>query len=119
MDIPRIFHRSAVALERGSAGRGLPFLPWLSALTAILLVLLAATGGTLLAGFLERTTLARDSETITQLINSIVHVEHATGFFLRGGIDERAGEIEEFVTHLGNLPSVLRANAYGADRNMM
>lgn len=94
-------------------------LPWLSALTAILFVLLAATGGTLLAGFIERTTLARDGETITQLINSIVHVERATGFFLDDGADGRGGDIEEFVTHLGNLPSVLRANAYGVDRTIL
>ena len=118
MELPRIFHRSATALDRGSAGRR-PLLPWLSALTAILFVLLAATGGTLLTGFIERTTLARDGETIAQLLNSIVHVEGATNFFLHGAGDANAGDIEEFVTHLGQLPGVLRANAYGVDRTVL
>jgi signal transduction histidine kinase len=119
MDTPRSFHRSTVALERVNAGRRLPLLPWLSALTAILFALLAATGGTLLASFIEQTTLARDGETITQLINSIVHVEQATGFFLSGGAEAHRGDIEEFVSHLGNVPSVLRANAYGIDRTVL
>ena len=119
MDVPRIFHRSAEALDRSGAQRRLPLLPWLSVLTGILFVLLAFAGGTLLNGFIERTTLTRDGETYTQLLNSIVHVEQATGFFVEGPESQHAGDIEEFVYHLGDLPNVLRANVYGFDRKVL
>ena len=117
MGIPRIFHRSTIALKRtGGLGR-LPVRPWLSLATAFLFVVLALTAGVLLTGFIEQTVLTRDARTYTQLLNSIVRVEQATGFFLDG--EERDsdgnGHVEELVYHLRDLPHVLRANVYGVD----
>ena len=117
MAIPRIFHRSAMALEQtGGAGR-LLVRPWLSLTTALLFVVLALTAGILLTSFIEQTVLARDARTYTQLLNSIIRVEQATGFFLHGKErdSDNDGHVEEFVYHLRDLPHVLRANVYGVD----
>ena len=76
------------------ARRSLPLLPWLAGLSAVLLVLATLGAGLMLARLIERTTLVRDSETTVQLLNSIVHVEGATGFFFHGEWQARAGNIE-------------------------
>ena len=117
MGIPRIFHRSAIAFDRSEGTSRLPVRPWLSLATALLFVVLALTGGVLLTGFIEQTTLLRDAKTYTQLLNSIVQVEQATGFFIHGAErdSDGDGDVEEFVYHIGELPHVLRANVYGID----
>ena len=119
MGIPRIFHRSAIAFDRTDGTSRLSVRPWLSMATALLFIALALTGGVLLTGFIEQTTLLRDAKTYTQLLNSIVQVEQATGFFLHGHERDSDGngdgDVEEFVYHLGELPHVLRANVYGID----
>ena len=119
MGIPRIFHRSAIAFDRTDGTSRLSVRPWLSMATALLFIALALTGGVLLTSFIEQTTLLRDAKTYTQLLNSIVQVEQATGFFLHGHERDSDGngdgDVEEFVYHLGELPHVLRANVYGID----
>ncbi len=97
----------------------MPLLPWLAGLTALLLLLATVGGGMVLAGFIERTTLARDAETTTQLLNSIVHVEDTTDFFLHGRGGSSGRDFTLFFAHLANLPNVLRANAYGYNREIL
>ena len=84
-----------------------------------MLVLATLGAGLMLAQLIERTTLVRDSDTTMQLLNSIVQVEGATEFFLHGDRQAASGNIEEFFVHLGNLPNVLRTNAYGFDREIL
>ncbi|MFO1035351.1 MAG: ATP-binding protein [Geminicoccaceae bacterium] len=102
-------------MDAGTGGRGVPLLPWLAVGTGLLSALAAGVAATLTAGFAERMTLARDNETVAQLLNSIVHVEDASTFFLGPGEPSASADIGELITHLGNLPNMLRANAYGRD----
>ncbi len=112
-------HRSTTIIPATGARRSLPLLPWLAGLSAVVLMLATLGAGLMLAQLIERTTLVRDSDTTTQLLNSIVQVEGATGFFLHGDRQAASGNIEEFFVHLGNLPNVLRTNAYGFNREIL
>lgn len=116
-------HRFRSAAHRAdladlAAPRRYPLLRWfaLASAAAILSVLVAAA--LFLGRFVERTSLERDAEAITQLIRSIVEVEGAQGYFVDGGVD-RNGDFAEFLAHLGRLPGVLRANVYGRDRRVL
>lgn len=54
----------------------------------------------------------RDATVSAGFLNSVVQVENATGYFLGNSKANTEQDIEELLTHVGQLPDVFRANVY-------
>jgi signal transduction histidine kinase len=107
-------------LERGAARPApFPLLRWFALLSAATILFVALAGTLFLVRFVERTSLLQSTEGLMQLVNSIVEVENAQGFFLRGEHGPPDSDFREFLVHLGKLPGVLRTNVYGLDRSVL
>ncbi len=61
----------------------------------------------------------RDATVSAEFLNSIVHVENATGYFLTGPGTAVDQDIDEFLMHIGRLPDVFRANVYAQDGTIL
>lgn len=120
-----ITHPFRSAAHRGDLGRGapapapFPLLRWFALLSAVTILFVSTTATLFLSRFVERASLLQSAEGMMQLVNSIVEVESAHGFFLRGDHGSPDGDFQEFLHHLGKLPGVLRANVYDADHEVL
>ncbi len=87
---------------------------------SLLLIALNSLG---LAWFLSnnmaREMLQRDAVVSMQFVNSIVRVQGATDYFHGDKQTANTPAMEEFFRHVADLPDVVRANVYGADRSML
>ncbi|MFO1070260.1 MAG: ATP-binding protein [Geminicoccaceae bacterium] len=104
---------------RGAATEPFRLLRWFAILGGVAILLVALAAGLFLARFVERSSLSRDAAMLAQLLDNIVEVEEAAGFFADEGSDEPPGDIEEFFNHLGRMPGVLRAVAYAKDHRIV
>jgi signal transduction histidine kinase len=118
-------YRFRSAAHHGDVGRGqpgpapFPLLRWFALLSAAAILFVSVTGTLFLSRFVERASLLQSTDGLAQLVNSIVEVENAHAFFLRDGPGGANDDFEEFLIHLGQLPSVLRTNVYGRDHTVL
>jgi signal transduction histidine kinase len=61
----------------------------------------------------------RPATVSTEFLNSVVHVENATGYFQDSSTASTDQDIEELLTHVGRLPDVFRANVYSGDGTIL
>lgn len=66
---------------------------------------------TTLSRYIVAQMMLRDATVSAEFLNSIVHVENATQYFLKGQ-PTADQDIEELLVHVGRLPDVFRANVY-------
>ena len=66
---------------------------------------------TTLSRYIVAQMMLRDATVSAEFLNSIVHVENATQYFLKGE-PTADQDIEELLVHVGRLPDVFRANVY-------
>lgn len=112
--LPRLFRRGG---RRAKAPFSL--VRWFAAVSAVVIVSLAFASALFLEHFLTSHLLGRDSEVMMRFINGIVRVEDATGFFETSGRNPGRGDMTELIRHFDNMPSMIRANAYGQDRTII
>lgn len=74
---------------------------------------------TTLSRYIVSQMMFRDAIVSAEFLNSVVHVENATGYFLNSGTDTADQDIEELLTHVGRLPEVFRANVYSGDGTIL
>jgi signal transduction histidine kinase len=113
-------HRSAPAPARPEI-RPFPLLRHFALLSAVAFAIAVLGGARAISSLVERTSLERDAEVMTEFVNSIVAVEGVAEDFAASRLprDRDAGEPEEFLSHLAAIPGVLRVNAYGRDRSLV
>lgn len=74
---------------------------------------------TTLSRYIVAQMILRDSIVSAEFLNSVVHVENATGYFRNGGNHSADQDIEELLTHVGRMPDVFRANVYASDGTIL
>ncbi len=74
---------------------------------------------TTLSRYIVAQMMLRDATVSTEFLNSVVHVENATGYFLHNSTASADQDIEELLTHVGRLPDVFRANVYSGDGTIL
>ncbi|MFN5997767.1 MAG: sensor histidine kinase [Paracoccaceae bacterium] len=74
---------------------------------------------TTLSRYIVAQMMLRDATVSTEFLNSVVHVENATGYFSRNSTKSADQDIEELLTHVGRLPDVFRANVYSGDGTIL
>ena len=74
---------------------------------------------TTLSRYIVQQMILRDATVSTEFLNSVVHVENATGYFLDSSSPSADQDIEELLAHVGRLPDVFRANVYSGDGTIL
>lgn len=74
---------------------------------------------TTLSRYIVFQMMLRDATVSAEFLNSVVHIENATGYFLNQGAGPADQDIEELLTHVGRLPDVFRANVYSGDGTIL
>jgi two-component system, NtrC family, sensor histidine kinase HydH len=74
---------------------------------------------TTLSRYIVAQMMLRDATVSTEFLNSVVHVENATSYFLHNASPSTDQDIEELLTHVGRLPDVFRANVYSGDGTIL
>ncbi len=79
----------------------------------------AITLSTILSRFMSLQMMTRDAVVSADFLNSIVHIERATGYFSGNPDGAMQKDIEEFLTHVSRLPDVFRANVYALNGEIL
>jgi two-component system, NtrC family, sensor histidine kinase HydH len=74
---------------------------------------------TSLSRYIVEQMMVRDATVSAEFLNSVVHVENATEYFVNNAIPPPEQDIEEFLIHVGRLPDVFRANVYARDGEIL
>jgi len=90
---------------------------WFAAVGLVSIASISVVSGWLLSGFLTQRMLQQEARLTAEVIDSLVDVEQAAGYF--AGTVARTGEYKEFVAHIAALPDVLRANVYSRERRVI
>jgi two-component system, NtrC family, sensor histidine kinase HydH len=90
---------------------------WFGAVALVSIASISLVSGWLLSGFLTQRMLQQEARLTQEVIDSLVDVEQAAGYF--AGSVAHNGEYREFVAHISALPDVLRANLYSRERRMV
>jgi len=90
---------------------------WFAAVALVSIASISVVSGWLLSAFLTERMLAQEARLTEEVIDSVVDVEQAAGYFT--GAVARDGEYKEFVAHITALPDVLRANLYSNERRVI
>ncbi len=71
--------------------------------------------------FIVSQIMLRDATVSAEFLNSVVHVENASDYFIDGKIraDDIDQDIEELLVHVGRMPDVFRANVYSRDGTIL
>lgn len=85
----------------------------------VLIFSTAVVLSTTLSRYIVAQMILRDATVSTEFLNSVVHVENATGYFLDSSTASADQDIEELLTHVGRLPDVFRANVYSGDGRIL
>jgi signal transduction histidine kinase len=90
---------------------------WFGAVALVSIASISVVSGWLLSAFLTERMLQQETRLTGEVIDSLVDVEQAAGYFAGSVMD--TGEYREFVAHIGALPDVLRANLYSRERRVI
>ena len=90
---------------------------WFAAVALVSIASISVVTGWLLSGFLTDRMLAQEARLTEEVVDSVVDVEQAAGYFTGGAAQE--GDYKDFVAHITALPDVLRANLYSRDRRVI
>jgi len=90
---------------------------WFAAVGLVSIASISVVSGWLLSGFLTERMLQQEARLTQEVIDSVVDVEQAAGYF--SGNVAHDGEYKDFVAHIAALPDVLRANLYSRERRMI
>lgn len=117
----RALHRSIAASAPREPSTPFPLLRRFALFSAVAFTVAALGGASGLSWLVERASLERDAQVMTEFVNSIVAVEGVADDFAasRTPRDRDADEPEEFLSHLAAIPGVLRVNAFGRDRSVV
>lgn len=74
---------------------------------------------TTLSRYIVTSMMLRDATVSAEFVNSIVHVETATGYFLNGPDQSSEKDIDKFLAHVARLPDVFRANVYASNGKIL
>lgn len=76
---------------------------------------------TTLSRYIVSQMMLRDATVSAEFLNSVVHVENATDYFVNqgSGAGSEDQNIEELLTHVGRLPDVFRANVYSGEGTIL
>ncbi|MCU0802129.1 MAG: ATP-binding protein [Rhodobacteraceae bacterium] len=85
----------------------------------LLILSTALVLSTSLSRYIVGQMMMRDATVSAEFLNSVVHVEKAADYFLNTGAGPADQDIEEFLTHVGRLPDVFRANVYARDGEIL
>ena len=90
-----------------------------AALSFTTILLISVVSGFLLSRFLTDKLLTREAELTQAFIENFVEAEGSWPRLGAGPNDPAKRSLNAFVTHVLRLPSVVRANIYGADRSVL
>lgn len=85
----------------------------------VLLFTTALVLSTTLSRYIVGQMMLRDATVSADFLNSVVHVENATGYFEHTSPRSTDQDIEELLTHVGRLPDVFRANVYSGEGTIL
>jgi two-component system, NtrC family, sensor histidine kinase HydH len=74
---------------------------------------------TSLSRYIVNQMMLRDATVSAEFLNSVVHVENATDYFIDHAAASPDRDIEEFLKHVSRLPDVFRANVYARDGEIL
>ncbi|WP_191059890.1 sensor histidine kinase [Geminicoccus harenae] len=110
---------SSAAVGAGNKAPTFNLVRWFGLVSACAIIVLAGIAAWSMQRFMTENILARDAETMMLFINSIVQDEQAEGYFLGEAPARGDRHVGDFYAHLGNMPGVLRANAYNLGRQVI
>lgn len=90
---------------------------WFAALSFVSILLISVVAAGLLSRFLGQSLLERDSAIMQQMINNIVAASDSYEYFAEGSVG--SADLEGFFARMGDMPGVMRANAYAQDRTII
>ena len=90
---------------------------WFAAVGLVSIAAISVVSGWLLSGFLTQRMLQQEARLTQEVIDSVVDVEQAAGYFAGNVVQD--GKHKEFVAHITALPDVLRANLYSRERRVI
>jgi signal transduction histidine kinase len=90
---------------------------WFGVVALVSIAAISVVSGWLLSGFLTERMLQQEARLTQEVIDSVVDVEQAAGYFT--GVVVQNGEYKDFVAHIAALPDVLRANLYSRERRVI
>jgi signal transduction histidine kinase len=88
-------------------------------LSLLSVALVSVASAYLLSRFLTERMLALDVDMTTEFINHIFGVEGADRYFDGSATQPQPKELASFLTHVGRMPDVLRANIYQLDGTVL
>jgi len=91
---------------------------WFGAVALVSIASISLVSGWLLSSFLTQRMLQQEARLTQETIDSIVRVEQAGDYFVDGDLSHER-DFREFVAHVSELPDVLRANLYSAQRKVI
>ena len=92
---------------------------WFSAVSFASILLISIVVAGLLSRFLEDALLERDTAIMLQLINNMVAVSGSHEYFVNGANGGPTTDLENFFARMGEMPGVIRANAFAKDRTII
>ena len=92
---------------------------WFSAVSFVSILLISIVVAGLLSRFLEDALLERDTAIMLQLINNIVAASGSHEYFVSGATGGPTTDLENFFARMGEMPGVIRANAFAQDRTII
>ena len=92
---------------------------WFALVSLLSIGVISLASSTLLSSYISRTILQRDATVAMEFVNSIVRTQNASSYFYGDTFNPTAPELEVFFGHIANMPDVLRANVYAADRSVL
>lgn len=101
---------------RTSGAQRFNLVGWFSAVSFASILVISVAAAIFLSRFLTQALLERDTEIMAQLINDIVGASQSQDYFASPGGTNSATDIEAFFARMGDMPDVVRANAYTQDR---
>src|SRR5262249_22161991 len=90
---------------------------WFAAVGLVSIASISVVTGWLLSDFLTDRMLAQEARLPEEVIDSVVDVEQAAGYFTGDASED--GHYGDFVAHITALPDVLRANLYSRERRVI
>lgn len=104
---------------RGHAGHGFHLLRWFAVLSLVCVLLSGAGTAIVLSRFLTARMLDRDAQVSAEFLQSIVQAERTWSWFADPAGASARMPLESFFNHVSQLPGVVRANVFAADRTVL
>lgn len=106
------------AILAGHADRPFHLSRWFAVVALLSVATLTVASATLLSRFVSNALIQQDAVLSMEFVQSVVLAERSEQLF-EPPYDAHRAELESMFNHVANMPDVLRANIYAADRTIL